>query len=260
MAEKLRPLRVTILGSGNVATHFGEALRNAGAEIVQVYSRKLVHAQELAKQLKAQATDKLTSLADADVYLIAVKDDALPGIVKKIKKQNGIVLHTSGGLSLDVLGQFPNRGVLYPLQTLSKGRKIDMADVPLCIEAGDHITLASLDEIAGAMSDKVYRLSSEQRQAAHLSAVFACNFTNRLYAIAEDLLKEHKLPFDLLRPLILETAAKVQQLSPAAAQTGPALRNDRIVMDKHLALLKGHPELKKIYRKLSKSIHNAGKK
>jgi predicted short-subunit dehydrogenase-like oxidoreductase (DUF2520 family) len=260
MAEKLRPLHVTLLGSGNVATHFGEALRAAGAEIQQVYSRKLVHARALAKQLDAKATDKLASVADADVYLIAVKDDALPGIVKRFKKQNGIVLHTSGGLSLDVLAQFPNRGVLYPLQTLSKSRKIDLADVPLCIEAGDHITLASLDEIAGAMSDHVYHLSSAQRQAAHLSAVFACNFTNQLYAIAEELLKEQKLPFDLLRPLILETAAKVQQLSPAAAQTGPALRNDRTVMEKHLALLKGHPELKKIYRKLSKRIHTAGKK
>jgi predicted short-subunit dehydrogenase-like oxidoreductase (DUF2520 family) len=253
--QPLQRLRVILIGSGNVASNLGRALLAADTEIVQVYSRKAANAKALAKKLKAKA---LTDLSKMDkrpaLIIIAVKDDAIDAIVKKIKDNDGIVVHTSGSVSIDALKKFNQYGVLYPLQTFSKDRKVDFSNVPMCLEASDVSTLKSLMNIAETLSECVYNLDSKQRQAAHLAAVFANNFTNHMYAIAESLLNENKLPFDLIRPLIDETALKVMDDFPANTQTGPAVRKDTKVMTRQLALLKKHPELKELYNEVSKSI------
>jgi predicted short-subunit dehydrogenase-like oxidoreductase (DUF2520 family) len=254
-------LRVILIGSGNVAAILGEALLKAGAEIVQVYDRKIENAKLLAKKIKAKAIADLSKIDNKPALIvIAVKDDAINAIVGKIKMNDGIVVHTSGSINMNVLKKFRQHGIIYPLQTFSKSRKINLENVPICIEGNDVDTLFSLTNIAETISDCVYHLDSKQREAVHLAAVFANNFTNHLYSIAEDLLKENKLPFDLIRPLIAETAAKVQELLPAEAQTGPALRNDKLVMKKQLSLLQKHPGLKKIYSEMSSGISGKVKK
>jgi predicted short-subunit dehydrogenase-like oxidoreductase (DUF2520 family) len=259
--NSLQRLRVILLGSGNVATNLGEALKEADAEIVQVYSRNKANAKVLAKKLKAKVLTDITKIDKRPaLIIIAVKDDAIPALVKKMKVTEGIVVHTSGSVSMDVLKKFEQYGVFYPLQTFSKNRKKEFSIVPICIEGSDISTLHSLMNVAETLSDCVYNLDSKQRQAAHLAAVFANNFTNHIYAIAEDLLNEQKLPFDLIRPLIDETAVKVMELSPAEAQTGPAVRKDTKVMNAQIALLKKHPELKKLYNEMSAGIIKRSRK
>jgi predicted short-subunit dehydrogenase-like oxidoreductase (DUF2520 family) len=259
--NSLQRLRVILIGSGNVATNLAYALLSADAEIIQVYSRKEANAKILAKKVKAKVITDLSKIDKRPaLIIIAVKDDAIEAVTKKIKVADGIVVHTSGSVPMDVLKKFDQYGVLYPLQTFSKTRIADFSNVPMCIEGSDISTLQSLTTVAETLSDCVYNLDSKQRQAAHLAAVFANNFTNHLYAVSEDLLNEHKLPFDLIRPLIDETAVKVMDISPASAQTGPAVRNDQTVMKNHLALLKKHPELKKLYSEFSTGILKRSKR
>ncbi|HTL81485.1 MAG TPA: Rossmann-like and DUF2520 domain-containing protein [Bacteroidia bacterium] len=254
-------LRCTLIGSGNVATHLGIALYDSGIDIVQVYSRKIANAKVLAKGVKAKAVSDLKKIsANTDVFIIAVNDDAIASVVKKLNVKEGIVMHTSGSVSIDVLKKFEQYGVFYPLQTFSKAKQVVMSDVPVCVEGNDQHTLYSISNIASVISDFVYALDSDQRAVAHLAAVFANNFSNHLYHIADDLLKHKDLPFDLIRPLILETAIKVLDHSPAESQTGPAKRNDKKVIAKHLALLKKFPQYKKIYSDLTSAISSQRKK
>lgn len=254
-----KPLKIVIIGSGNVASYFAKTFHAAGATILQVYSRKMANARRLSKTVNAEAVNETGKLLpSADLFLIAVNDDALPELAKQLSVSKGMVVHTAGSVSMNVLKQFPQRGVFYPLQTFSKDRQ--PAAITLCLEASSKNGFAFLAKTAQSIGADVYPLNSEQRRAAHLAAVFACNFTNHLYAIAAELLEEKKLPFALLRPLIEETAAKIKTLSPAEAQTGPALRGDTAVMKKHLALLKKHPDWKKIYRRLSEDIRESSRK
>lgn len=251
----LQRLKVILIGSGNVALHLGESLLAADAEIVQVYSPNISHAKALANKLKAKAISSLAKIdADHSLIILAVKDDAIADIVKKLKVSDGIVVHTSGNTPMDVLKKFPQYGILYPLQTFSKNRIVDFRNVPVCIEGSDVSTLMSLSNVAETISDCVYHLDSKQREAAHLAAVFANNFTNHMYSIAEDILAKHKLPFELLRPLIAETAEKIQKMSPSESQTGPALRNDKLVMKKQIALLEKNANLQDIYKAISAGI------
>ncbi|TND05897.1 MAG: hypothetical protein FD123_3588 [Bacteroidetes bacterium] len=256
------PTQIVVIGAGNVATQLARALHEKGVTIVQVYSRNILRARKLAKSVSAEAINSLQKISPhAGFCLLAVSDDALPGIAKKIKMKNGIVLHTSGTVDMSVLEKSGKRfGVLYPLQTLSVNRKTDLGQVPFSIEASDAKTAKEIRALALRISPKVIALRSEQRRAAHLAAVFACNFANHFYRIAGELLEENKLSFDLLRPLISETAAKVQTLSPAEAQTGPARRGDTRTMKKHLALLKKHPAWAALYRSISKDIRKGTKK
>lgn len=247
-----------LIGSGNVASHLGEALFHSGVKVVQVYDRRIANAKALAKKFKAKATDDLSKLSRRPaLFIIAVKDDAITTVAKKMTVGEGIVVHTSGSIPMDVLKKFPQHGVIYPLQTFTVGRQVDFEKMPLCIEANDTSTLLSLTNIAETISEDVYNLDSTERLTAHLAAVFANNFSNHLFYLAEKILKSKKLPFDLMRPLIEETAAKVQQFSPAEAQTGPAKRKDQAAMKRHLDLLKGNKELQEIYKMLSKSIGTA---
>ncbi|MBI3509840.1 MAG: DUF2520 domain-containing protein [Bacteroidetes bacterium] len=256
----MKDLRCALIGSGNVATHLGIALHRAGVRITCVYSRNGAHARTLAAKVHSKAVTKISGINEADVFLIAVKDDAISAIAKKLNVNDGIVLHTSGSVGIDVLKKFNQHGVLYPLQSLSVNRNIHLEDVPMCIEANDKSTLLSVSNIASVLSDFVYELDSHQRAAAHLAAVFANNFSNHMYHIADSILEEHDLPFDLVRPLILETAMKVLDHSPAASQTGPASRNDKHVISRHLASLKKNPALRKIYFDITKNIAAQKKK
>ncbi|HEX3384524.1 MAG TPA: Rossmann-like and DUF2520 domain-containing protein, partial [Mucilaginibacter sp.] len=221
-------MRITIIGSGNVATHMAAAFKNAGHSIVQTYSRDMQHAALLAYHVKAEPINKLDAInPNTDLFLIAVKDDAIGDIAQKLAKHGKLIVHTSGSTSLEELKQYTlNAGVFYPLQTFSKTKELDFRTVPLCIEGATEEITKHLEELARTVSNNVYRVHSEQRRILHLAAVFACNFPNYLYYAAGELLREHNLDFNMLRPLILETAVKVQEHLPGDVQTGPAVRND----------------------------------
>jgi len=256
-------MRISLIGSGNVATHLGAAFKNAGHTIVQVYSRNANHAALLAYHLGAAPTNDLACLtAETDIFIIAVKDDAIANVARELTKYQKILVHTSGSTSLEVLSDCtPDAGVLYPLQTLSKNKEVDFSVVPLCIEdTGNNIT-DKLNELAYTVSKSVYRVNSEQRRTLHLAAVFACNFPNYLYTVAQQLVEQSGLGFELLRPLILETAQKVQVAFPGQVQTGPAARKDETTMAAHLQMLDNDPQLKELYKLLSQAIikmDNAG--
>ncbi|HWW37684.1 Rossmann-like and DUF2520 domain-containing protein [Pedobacter sp.] len=250
-------MRIVCLGSGNVATHMALAFKSAGAEFLQIWSKTLSHAEVLAVQTGATATDKLKDIdRNADVYIIAVKDDAIVEIAEALKGIDGLIVHTSGATSIDVFkpAAIKHFGVLYPLQTFSKSKAVDFSKIPLCIEAGTAEIQILLKEVAKAISPLIYEVSSADRKLLHLAAVFACNFTNHLYHLGQEILQQSQLSFDLLRPLILETAEKVQTALPYDVQTGPAVRNDKHTLEKHLELLQNMPELAEIYKTLSKSI------
>ncbi|MDO3626327.1 Rossmann-like and DUF2520 domain-containing protein [Mucilaginibacter sp. BT774] len=249
-------MRITIIGSGNVATHLATAFKNAGHPIVQVYSRDMQNASLLAYHVKAEAIDDLKQINPAtDLFVIAVKDDAIEPIAAELAKYNKLIVHTSGATSLQTLQKHTqNAGVFYPLQTFSKTRELNFITVPLCIEGSDETITSLLNELAYTVSQNVYRVNSDQRKTLHLAAVFACNFPNYLYYVSQQLLTKKQLPFDLLRPLILETAEKVQELFPASVQTGPAVRNDEKTMASHLEQLQENPDLQAIYELLSQGI------
>src|ERR1700761_7904543 len=233
------PMRITIIGSGNVATHLAAAFKNAGHVMVQVYSRNLQNAALLAYHVKAEAIDSLEQInPETDLFIIAVKDDAIGQIAEKLAPYQKLMVHTSGATDLYTLLAFTdNAGVLYPLQTFSKAREVDIRNVPVCIEGADAEITKTLEQLAQTISNKVYRIDSSQRKALHLAAVFANNFPNYLYTIAQQILVKNHLDFELLRPLILETALKVQVNFSAEVQTGPAIRNDELTMNNHLQLL-----------------------
>jgi predicted short-subunit dehydrogenase-like oxidoreductase (DUF2520 family) len=252
----VKALNIILIGSGNVATQLGLALKKSGHNIVQVYSRTNGTARALALKLRAQPITRLKQLSDkADLYIIAIKDDAVPKLIQQLTLKKKFVVHTSGSLPMNILKRVSsNYGVLYPLQTLSKSKTISFSTVPLCIEANTKANEKQLNTIAHAISKQVHSVNSEKRKVLHLAAVFACNFTNHMYAIANKLLGKNKLPFELLLPLIQETADKVKHGSPVQMQTGPAARNDKSIMKMHLNMLSKEKRTKKLYKSISQSI------
>jgi len=249
-------MNIVILGSGNVATLLGIALFKAGYDIKQVWSRNKMHAEALANLLHTSFTNDIRQIdSSADLYLISISDDAIPSLMSKLNSFEGIVVHTSGSTSIHIFkNKFSRYGVFYPIQTFSKEREADLKKTPILLEASDPKTYEALKLIALSISDHVQQCSSDQRRTLHLAAVFACNFTNHLYTIAQSLLEANQLDFDLLRPLIAETALKVQKLSPNQVQTGPAVRNDLITINSHLKQLENQPGFLEIYRLLSEQI------
>jgi predicted short-subunit dehydrogenase-like oxidoreductase (DUF2520 family) len=249
-------MRITIIGSGNVATHLSAAFKNAGHRIVQVYSRNMDNAALLAYHVKAEPIDDLAQIdPETDIFIISIKDDAIGLVAEQLAVHQKLMVHTSGATDMYALLAFSdNVGVFYPLQTFSKTKELDFRTVPLCIEAADQSIAKNLNELAQTISNNVYDVDSTQRKVLHLAAVFACNFPNYLYNIAQQLLAQHNLDFDLIRPLILETAQKALVALPATAQTGPAVRRDEVTMNNHLALLADRPDLQQIYNLLSQGI------
>lgn len=248
--------RLVIIGAGNLATRVSLELHNEGAEIVQVYSRTVTSALTLAKMLGCSYVtrpDKITS--DADIYLISVSDMAFTDLLKQINFNNKLIAHTAGSIPMKELAPYSsNYGVFYPLQTFSKYRDVSFGKIPFCIEANTPENEKTLCELASTISKDVRLINSEQRKQIHLAAVFASNFVNHMYAIAGELLQEKDIPFDILRPIISETASKVKNMTPRAAQTGPAVRKDKNVMNFHMDMLNGKPRLKKLYSQISDSI------
>ena len=264
-------MTIALIGRGRLATNLLPALQQAGHDVTSVNSRTL---EELPQQ--------------ADVYIISVKDSALREVIAHATKgrEDQFFVHTAGSMSVDVFEGYCSRyGVFYPMQTFSKERQVDFREIPIFIEAGgsgraavdgktadhttsadataDHTTSADataetsgvLRVLADSISQKVYELSTADRKYLHLAAVFACNFANHCYTLAADVLAKKGLPFDVMLPLIDETARKVHELHPQDAQTGPAVRYDENVIRMQGDLLADEPVLQDIYRLLSKSIH-----
>jgi len=250
--------RIVLVGAGNVATHLGIAWQKVGYEIVQVYSRTSASALELANRLGVGYTTSLSDICtDADVYVVMVKDAVLQELIPAIVKgrEDALFVHTAGSMPMSVWDNHASRhGVLYPMQTFSKAREVDFVSVSFFVEASGEAELSELESMATALSPKVYEATSVQRASLHMAAVFVCNFTNHMYALSARLLEKNGLPFDAMLPLIDETARKVHELHPEDAQTGPAIRRDANVMDKHLAMLVDEPNLCEIYKMISDSI------
>lgn len=251
-------MKIVLIGAGNLATHLGKALHAAGHDMVQVFSRTMQSAETLASLLDAEPlTDMAQVRDDADVYIFSVKDSALEQLISQLcGGEKKVFLHTAGSMPMSVFrGKALHYGVLYPMQTFSKQREVDFSIIPCFIEANDEFALKQIEGLAGQISHRVYQLSSEDRKYLHLSAVFACNFANHCYAASQELLQQHGIPFDVMLPLIDETAAKVHGMNPKDAQTGPAVRYDENVIGKQIQLLENQPYFQKIYDCMSKSIH-----
>ena len=278
--------KIVFLGSGNLATHLSLALKAAGEEIIQIFSRTQEHAQTLADKLHCASCTSINDIrTDADVYIFSVKDDALPSLIEQLAvKLSGrhiledtqsstslstgeggerapILLHTAGSVPMSVFPETMhyelctmNYGVLYPMQTFSKDRSVNFREIPCFIEANDNNTLEEIKGIASKVSDHVLEMSSEKRRKLHLAAVFACNMTNHCYRLAEKVLEEEGVDFSLYLPLIQETANKVKELSPRKAQTGPMVRYDKTIMDAQIALINDE-RTRQIYRLMEDSIH-----
>lgn len=248
--------KVVVIGAGNAGTHFANALSKSGHSIIQVYNRTQKSAQDLAKKLNCSFTDNLKNISiEADLYLFALKDDILQSVIAQTPPNNGIWAHTAGSIPVDIFeGYADNYGVIYPLQTLSKNRETDFAKIPLFIEGNNKQTETALFYFAKTISDKVDTADSEKRKYLHLAAVFACNFTNHLYNVSTQILDKHDIDWHVLQPLIDETANKLYSMSPSEAQTGPAVRNDRNIIERHLSLIE-NPEIQAIYEILSNNIY-----
>lgn len=231
-----RTYRTVLIGAGNVAT-FLKANICSPFELTCVGGR--------------QRTCPIPQ--DADLYIISVSDRAISSVAQELMDVEGLVVHTAGSVPMDVLSS-KRRGVFYPLQTLSKKRRIPASRVPFYIEVSQEKDIELLQMLAESMGSKAEQMDSERRKYLHLAAVFCCNFVNRLYGITDDLLAEHNIPFSAMLPLIQETADKVKELTPHQAQTGPAVRWDEAVMEQQMALL--NDEQKQLYQLLSKSIHD----
>lgn len=250
-------MKISLLGSGNVATHLARALYDLKHQLVQVYSPNQQNAEQLAHMVQAQAIDQLDELQPADLYLIAVKDSAINEVALQLSHLNiqGIVAHTSGSTALDAIQQSSSvYGVFYPLQTFSKTKAVDFSQVPLLLEGSSAEVLHQLDTLARQLSAQVYHYSTQQRRSLHLAAVIACNFSNYLYSVADDYLTQQGVDFDLLKPLILETASKIQHHAPIQMQTGPAVRHDQGILDMHQQMLESQPHLQQVYELLSQGI------
>lgn len=249
---------VSFIGAGNVAWHLAKALKQAGINIVEICSQHLQSAQELATQVNAKAVTLNELNNKSDLYIIAIADDAIVKVAGQVKPKNGIVVHTSGSIGIDTLKICSNNiGVFYPLQTFSKQKNIDLKSVPFCIEGNNSSTEKSLIELASKISNNVNLINSNQRKQLHLAAVFACNFSNHCYQIADELLNSSGLKLDLLFPLIKETASKIETVAPKNAQTGPAIRHDEKVIQEHINLLKDHPDYQNLYKFVTQSIQKS---
>jgi predicted short-subunit dehydrogenase-like oxidoreductase (DUF2520 family) len=256
MAIPERINSITLIGAGNVSWHLGKGLYLKGYTINEVWSRTYDSAFELASRIGAKAITDLDQLdRDVDLTIIAVSDAVIGRLSNDLIRREKLVVHTSGSVAMDeIAGTSSSYGVLYPLQTFSKHIPVNIAEVPFCIEASDDEALSLIRRVAQDLSVNVHSVNSEERLLLHVSAVFASNYSNFMYMMASDILASKGLSFDLLKPLVAETAHKVLTSEPSRVQTGPAKRGDSNVIDKHLKLLASMPEYAEIYRLLAERI------
>ena len=249
-------MKVALVGAGNLATNLAVALQEAGHTIVQVFSRTRQSAELLAERVGTSAiTDLHQLVSDADLYIVSISDSALSTLDYSAFPPQALVVHTAGSIPMDVI-PLSRRGVFYPMQTFSRQRIVDFSDIPIFVEASSEDDTTFLFDFARTINNKVYRLSSADRIYLHLAAVYCSNFVNHCYALSEEILRQHGLPFSVMLPLVDEVAAKVHQVSPQEAQTGPAIRHDYNVIRHHLSLLEDQPRLQEIYEIMSKHIAN----
>jgi len=250
-------LKLVLIGTGNVASHlFNAFLNSKEVSIEQVFGRNREKLKKFSKYVPV--TSLSSEIKEADIYVIAVSDDVIASIAQLIQHKHGIIAHTSGSVSIKTLNH-KKAAVFYPLQTFTANKKIDFSSIPICLEASNQNDLKVLKKLAKSLSKSVFEVSSFQRKKLHLAAVFANNFTNHLFHISKDLCDSEKLHFDILKPLIYETAKKLEDLNPSEAQTGPAKRNDVEIMQQHLEQLKD-PIHKKLYQLISESIIDSNEK
>ncbi len=255
--KKRKLLKTIILGAGKLAWHLGPALQKAGFQIIQVYSRTLSSACAFGLHLDVPWTTDANQLKeDAELIIFCITDRAIEDLLPLINLKNVFMVHTAGSRPSNVFENWTSdHGVLYPVMTFSKTRQIDFRTVPVCIEANTPENENRLKGIAEKISDHVYAVNYENRMILHMSAIFACNFTNHMYRGAYDILKHYEFDFGLLKPLIMETARKVMEMAPSEAQTGPAARLDKSILKKHQLMLQDQPEWQKIYTFVSESIY-----
>ncbi len=250
-------MRIVIIGSGNVAAVLGRLMNRNNHEIVQVISRTAEHAEILAKEFHCKYADFKGIDTTAELYLVAISDGALYDLHACLQLNDKLVLHTAGSVSKDVLFNIScNSGVLYPLQSLRKELNYN-DDIPFLVDGNTLETTTLIEDFAKTISSNVVKAGDEERLKMHVAAVIVSNFTNHLYVLAESFCKQEQINFNLLTPLIKETAGRLETKSPADLQTGPAIRNDIFTLDKHLRLLSNHPNLKYLYIKLTESIMKA---
>lgn len=252
-------MNVSLIGSGNLAWHLAPALDNAGYPIAEVYSRHPEHAGKLVERLYDARVRSTLDFSDSSsrIFVIAVSDDVIPEVAGEvILPAEAFLVHTSGSQPLNVLidAATARTGVFYPLQTFTKNKKADFSEVPIFVESEDRNTEKVLVDMAKAISRKVFRISSSQRQALHVAAVFASNFTNHMITLSRDIMEDHKLDFEWLKPLLVETINKSLSLGPETAQTGPAKRGDLEILDRHLEFLQNDEAVAEIYRIVSQNI------
>ncbi|MEO6403968.1 MAG: Rossmann-like and DUF2520 domain-containing protein [Ferruginibacter sp.] len=250
-------MQIVLIGSGNVATVLGRLFKHAGHKIVQVISRDITHAHVLAAELGAIASDFKTMPEDnSDVVIFTVSDDVLYNNSHHFIIKDKLVLHTAGAASKEILQKFSTRyGVLYPLQSIKK-EIMPVVDIPFLIDGNTEEVIHEVSQLALSISNTVSRETDEKRLVLHTAAVMVNNFTNHLYTLAEDLCKQEGVDFNLLKPLIMETAKRIHEHSPSELQTGPALRKDIHTLDKHLRLLSAYPKIRTMYLRITDSIMN----
>ncbi|GMQ28709.1 Rossmann-like and DUF2520 domain-containing protein [Algoriphagus confluentis] len=254
--------KIALIGAGNVAWQLAPALEDAGHEITEVYSRELAKATEITERVyAAEPKDDLDfSESKAQIFILAVKDTAIPEVADAVILPEGsILVHTSGTMPLDILGYSSASftGIFYPLQSFTKGKKIDMDEVPFLLEAEDEEVLQKLKKLAKSLSPLTFNVRSKDRKAVHIAAVFASNFSNHMIRIAEEIMRRQGLDFEMLKPLIIETISKSLQIGAKKAQTGPAVREDYETLEEHVKFLNYNEQVAEIYRLISQDIIDA---
>ncbi|MBT8196606.1 MAG: DUF2520 domain-containing protein [Bacteroidia bacterium] len=255
-------MKITLIGSGNVANYLATTLHSHGHSINEVFSRNSKTGRALAKKAKSKFIASSSNLQlNSDAYIIAVNDDEIESVAKTISLKNKLVIHTSGATALNSIKKCSSQyGVVYPLISITKNNKLLPANYTVCIEANNTTALKKCKQLAKCLSNKIIEVNSMKREALHLSAVMVNNFGNHLFAQADKLLTQNKLELDLLYPIINQTADRIQKESPANLQTGPAIRNDKTVMKKHLQIISKNKLLSSLYKSFSKSIFEFNKK
>lgn len=253
--------RIVIIGSGNLAESLALALCQKECGLIQLYGRNRLRAQAIGALCGIATASEPQELAEADLYLVAVSDRAIRQAVESLPiPPNALVAHTAGSVSIDEL-PFEHRGSFYPFQSFTRGRRVDFAEIPLFLEAAHAADLELLEAVGARICRNHYRANAEQRRLIHLAGVFACNFVNALYGVGSEILQRGSLPFEILKPLIMETARKAcESDAPATVQTGPAVRGDKAVEQAHCSLLGDEESLKRIYTEISKIIWETSKK
>ncbi|MCS6819239.1 MAG: DUF2520 domain-containing protein [Chitinophagales bacterium] len=249
-------MNITFIGSGNVAWHLAHVLKKSGHKISQVIGRNQDAVSALSEEVGAAAVYSYEQIDDSsDIIFICVKDDAIECVASELPFTKAIVAHTSGFRSKEILSRCAEHyGVFYPLQTLKKGVPVSFKNIPMLIEGSDKNIEQKLTGLASEISDSVHTVTELQRQYIHVAAVFANNFTNHLYFMAEYLLSSRHISFDILRPLIAQTFENIKEHNPSSLQTGPAARRDFCTIEEHLKLLSSEEDMKKIYYILTESI------